>query len=160
MWRIRERLHLGDYASGRAALLAPSGSPAAVVSLCPVPLGPGELIDGPACPATEWLLAPIRDGGNGQRELEGVLEVALPFIDRKLRDGDVLVHCAAGVSRSPVVVAAWLCRHGATPLEALRTVRTAKARALGAGSSALSIAPAPELLACLERLFGRASERC
>ncbi|MBX3182266.1 MAG: dual specificity protein phosphatase family protein [Polyangiaceae bacterium] len=161
---IRERLYLGDYASGLAALAGVrrdlDGRPApfsAVVSLCPMPLFPEDRVDAPECPETEWLEMPIADGGNGEHEFEGVLSVALPFITRRLQAGNVLVHCAAGMSRSVSVVAAVLCeRESLTAASAFQHVARAKARAPGvrARDPLSLIEPAPEFRRCLQRRFG------
>ena len=164
MWLIRERLYLGDYRSGEEALggalqaVAPGDELApfaGVVSLCPIPLLPGERLDRPASEQTEWLKVPIADGGNGQDEFEAALAIALPFVRRRARQGNVLVHCAAGMSRSVSVVAALLCEDGCTVEEAYTDIAHAKARAIGPtvfGPDAL-IAPAPEFRTCLNRLY-------
>jgi hypothetical protein len=48
---------------------------------------------------------------------------AVRFIRRARRVGGVLVHCRAGLSRSPSVVLAWLCSRGRTLDEALELLR-------------------------------------
>jgi predicted protein tyrosine phosphatase len=40
------------------------------------------------------------------------------FVDEGRREGRVLVHCFAGVSRSPAVILAYLCHHTGEPLHA------------------------------------------
>ncbi|MCA9630775.1 MAG: dual specificity protein phosphatase family protein [Myxococcales bacterium] len=169
MWLIRGRLYLGDYASGVAALSGvrrplPSGSLApfaGVVSLCPMPLFPEDTIPGPEADETEWLELPIVDGGNGEHEFEGALRVAEPFIRRRLASGNVLVHCAAGMSRSVSLVAALLCADGLSPTQALAEVARAKAKTPGARThDPLSlIEPAQEFRRVLERLYGRKPAR-
>lgn len=164
MWRIAERLYLGDYQSGRDALSGavlptePGGEEApftGVVSLCPMPLVSTDHIEGPAHEATEWLELPIMDGGNGEREFEHALGVALPFVRRRRQAGNVLIHCAAGMSRSVSVIAALLCETGLRVEEAYELVREAKAEALGpfAGDLDLLICPAWEFRSCLRRLY-------
>jgi protein-tyrosine phosphatase len=55
------------------------------------------------------------------------LGVANAFIDRARRDGGVLVHCAAGVSRSAAVVMGYLMwKYGHSLQDALRIVRRAR----------------------------------
>jgi protein-tyrosine phosphatase len=164
MWPIRKRLFLGDYRSGEEALggglqtVEPEGELApfaGVVSLCPVPLVPGEGPLRPTSELTEWLKVPIIDGGNGEGEFEAALSVAVPFVRRRVRQGNVLVHCAAGMSRSVSVVAALLCEEGATVEEAYSRIARAKARAIGPTVFGLDmmIAPAHEFRACLKRLY-------
>jgi protein-tyrosine phosphatase len=165
VWRIDQRLYLGDYESGCAALAGeeqatdPEGDLApfsGVVSLCPVPLLPDRDVSGPARRETEWLQIPILDGGNGEEEFESALAVALPFIRRRRQHGNVLVHCAAGMSRSVSVLAAYLCEHqGASVEEAFGLVADAKARAvshLGLLPDLL-IAPAWEFQSALRRRY-------
>ncbi len=167
MWEISERLYLGNYESAKAALsgitrpVPPSGKLepfAGVVSLCPVPLFPDDPpISTAAYESTEWLLHPIFDGGNGEGEFEEALERALPFIQRRLDVGNVLVHCAAGMSRSVSVIAAKLCVDGADPDDAYRRIARAKAEALARQGveQEFLIAPAREFRSCLNRLFAR-----
>ncbi|MBX3127528.1 MAG: dual specificity protein phosphatase family protein [Polyangiaceae bacterium] len=165
MWLIDERLWLGDYRSGRAALsgtrqpVGATGSKqpfSGVVSLCPMPLFSDDDLSGPAETLTEWLKLPIADGGNGEREFELALQIALPFIERRQLSGNVLVHCAAGMSRSVSVIAAVLCARGLAPGVAYEMIATRKAEALGPFvDHDLLIAPAREFRATLDRLFGR-----
>jgi hypothetical protein len=164
MWRIEGRLYLGDYRSGEDALAGvqrpvdPTGALApfaGVVSMCPMPLLSDESIEGPVPPQTEWLQVAILDGGNGEEEFELALGVARPFVKRRMQQGNVLIHCAAGMSRSVALVAALLCEAGVRLPEALQHIAAAKARALHpfAGDPADLIAPAWEFVSCLERLY-------
>ena len=133
-----------------------------VVSLCPMPLLPGDELE-PASARTEWLCIPILDGGNGEEEFESAIGVALPFIRRRQRSGNVLVHCAAGMSRSVSVIAALLCDDGEDVELAFDRVATAKAAALAGGmvDADLLIAPAWEFRCCLNRIYrtGRLQNR-
>ena len=165
MWRIEHRLYLGDHESGLPALLGeehptdPEGSPApfaGVVSLCPMPLYPGVELLSPTRDETEWLHMPIMDGGNGETEFEDALGAALPFIQRRMLHGNVLVHCAAGMSRSVSVIAAHLCELGSSVEAAFEHVAGAKALALAHLGYApdLLIAPAWEFRTALRRRYG------
>ncbi|MEZ4225426.1 MAG: dual specificity protein phosphatase [Polyangiaceae bacterium] len=163
MWRVDERLWLGDYQSGCEALAGaqrPDGGGQhkpffGVVSLCPVPLFPTDHVSGPTEPETEWLKVPILDGGNGEAEFEQALSVALPFIARRRQQGNVLVHCAAGMSRSVSVIAAVLCGdHGLSSEQAFDWVADAKAASLGPFvDREYLIYPAQEFRALLGRRF-------
>jgi hypothetical protein len=170
VWKIQPRLYLGDYEAGLSALSGaerptePHGEPrpfAGVVSLCPMPLMSSDPVSEPDSELTEWLRLPILDGGNGEGELESALGVALPFLLRRRRAGNVLVHCAAGMSRSVSVIAALLCEEGSDVVSAFGTVARAKALALAAhvADPELLIAPAWEFRSCLLRLYPRSRRR-
>jgi hypothetical protein len=163
VWKIVDRLFLGDYSSGKNALdgklhpTDPDGELrpfAGVVSLCPMPLLPGDHCE-PCDELTEWLRIPIFDGGNGEEEFASAVGLALPFIRRRRGHGNVLVHCAAGMSRSVSVIAALLCDEGETYDAVFDRIARAKARAIASADPDLLIAPAWEFRTCLERLYGR-----
>lgn len=165
MWKILPRLYLGDYESGMHALEGarcptdPEGELmpfCGVVSLCPMPLLPGDVLE-PVDERTEWLRVPILDGGNGEGEFESALGVAMPFIQRRQRHGNVLVHCAAGMSRSVSVIAAVMCADGESVDTAFDRIARAKAEALVSrlADPDLLIAPAWEFRTCLRRMYGR-----
>jgi protein-tyrosine phosphatase len=58
-------------------------------------------------------------------DLAAYFDRAIDFIEQaRASEGRVLVHCVAGISRSPTVVAAYLIRtRGYTVAEALQTIR-------------------------------------
>ena len=161
---IEPRLYLGNYRSGLAALagderpvmptkrVAPF---AGVVSLCPVPLYAHETIPRPRSVHTKWMHVPIADGGNGESEFESALERILPFVFDRMQIGNVVVHCAAGMSRSVSVVAAALCSKGASVDDAFERVARAKSAALAieGAPTTFIIAPAGEFRAALRRIF-------
>jgi hypothetical protein len=170
MWHVLDRFYLGDYRSGEEALggaerpVPPDAAPApfaGVVSLCPMPLVSDDNVVGPLLEQTEWLLIPILDGGNGEEEFVSAISVARPFVRRRLEAGNVLVHCAAGMSRSVCLLAALLCERGDRMPQVLRHIAEAKARALYpfAGDPDDLIAPAWEFVAALERLYSEFDAR-
>ncbi|KAF1859104.1 hypothetical protein Lal_00000930 [Lupinus albus] len=68
------------------------------------------------------MAVPIRDTEN--EDLLDYLEVCIDFIDRSRKEGSVLVHCFAGVSRSAAVITAYLMRTEHLSLEdALESLR-------------------------------------
>ena len=168
MWLIRERLYLGDYRSGALALegalhpVLPEGELApfaGVVSLCALHTLLETCPDEPESEDTEWLQLPILDGGNGESEFELALQVAMPFVRRGMKRGNVLIHCAAGMSRSVSLVAALLCEEGLAVDAAYERIAHSKGEALAiaVAERMCLIAPAPEFRACLRRLYPRAA---
>lgn len=171
MWSIAHRLYLGNYWSGEQALLGalapayPTGLSepfAGVISLCPMPLE-GESFIGPLCESTEWLHMPIADGGFGDGEFAAALEQCLPFAANRRRIGNLLIHCAAGMSRSVSVMAAILCSEDSelSVDEAYRSIARAKAKAIGAPpeDEDLVVAPAWEFHSHLRRRFAEPARR-
>ncbi|CAN1170611.1 Dual specificity protein phosphatase 12 [Linum perenne] len=68
------------------------------------------------------MAVPIRD--TESEDLLDYLEVCLDFIDRSRKEGSVLVHCFAGVSRSAAIITAYLMRSEQLSLEdALKSIR-------------------------------------
>lgn len=97
---VTERLYIGDVEDARdeAGLLAAGVTH--VINLCP------ELIV-PQFQRICYLPVSLQD--RTHENLQPALQRAIPFITAALRDGGVvLVHCAAGISRSAAVVTAYL----------------------------------------------------
>ena len=75
-------------------------------------------------------LIDIADGegwhlGADAHRLRTYLDEATAFIAEHIKNGCVLVHCAAGLSRSPSVAAAYLCRYAGMSLnEAVSLIRS------------------------------------
>ncbi|KAL1338369.1 hypothetical protein HN51_033018 [Arachis hypogaea] len=68
------------------------------------------------------MAVPLKDTEN--EDLLDYLEVCIDFIDRSRKEGSVLVHCFAGVSRSAAVITAYLMRMENLSLEdALESLR-------------------------------------
>ena len=173
MWKIRERLYLGNYWSGEQALLGrtlpaePNGPGlpfAGIVSLCPVPIEDAEPLMVPVDSRTEWLHLPIADGGSGDGEFEAACDLALPFIRLTREHGNVLVHCTAGMSRSVSIIAAVLCSEDPNldVAQAYLEIAAAKGRALGVDpdDAEMLIAPAWEFRLHLRQRFERRIARC
>jgi dual specificity MAP kinase phosphatase len=72
------------------------------------------------------------------------IQFALGFIDKAVRDGKVLVHCHAGVSRSVSLVCAHLMRAGFSWDEALEFVRSKRPQAF----------PHPKIERSIKQFFG------
>lgn len=120
-----------------------------------MPLLSDGVLEGPCQLDTEWLKVPIMDGGRGESEFESALSLIRPFCRRRRCHGNVLIHCAAGMSRSVSMVAALLCDEGSSVRDALKQISQAKAKALYpfVGEEDDLIAPAWEFRACLDRLY-------
>jgi protein-tyrosine phosphatase len=112
---IPGRLWIGNAGDGRDPERLTAAGVMAVVNLAaeePSPLLPRSMV---------YCRFPIMDG---EQEGEGVLDTAIHTAVRLLRNQvPTLVHCGAGMSRSPAVVAAALSIvEGGSPEERLRQV--------------------------------------
>jgi hypothetical protein len=76
-----------------------------------------------------WLLRwPIRDG---VAIPPGVIDATMPFVYESMKYGPVLVHCQAGLSRSPSLVYVALMMAGLTDREAMMRITTPHGVQLG-----------------------------
>lgn len=84
------------------------------------------------CPSvTHHLCFDLRDCDDARGAMLQVFRVACDAIDRcKQRGETALVHCRAGVSRSPAVVVAWMLRQGLLFEDAVSRVRSARPQVL------------------------------
>jgi protein-tyrosine phosphatase len=98
MTRILERLYLGSASDAdRLAVANPVGI-SAVVNISTEKSEHKR-------PGLIYLHYPVRDGASVEA---AVFEEVVTAIARHIRGGKVLVHCSAGMSRSPVMVAVYL----------------------------------------------------
>ena len=98
MTRVWERLFLGSIADAERLAKSNPDRITAVLTLCPQP--PRSKAIG-----AEYFHFPIAD----DRPIPaGLLDTILLALWENIRSGRVLVHCVAGSSRSPIIVAAWM----------------------------------------------------
>lgn len=103
-----------------------------------------QLLDGePLISPTKgkWLYLPIADGVAG---LEQYIDRAVDFIHTNIIAGEVLVHCAAGRSRSVSVIIAYLVSCGFSCQDAKTLV----------ASRRMNICPAPVFIDEIKKHFG------
>jgi len=98
MTRIWERLYLGGFGDAeRLARLNPSGI-TTVVSLCEDQVLRRD-------PQVNYLHIPIADA---KRIVVGQFDAIVDAIGENIRWGTVLLHCGSGISRAPIMTAAWM----------------------------------------------------
>ena len=106
--RVWERLHLGSLKDAERLAFDNSMGITAVISLCPE-----EIL--PSAQGIAYVKIPIADAQPiSTQQFDEIME----SIEQGLRRGNLLIHCAAGFSRSPIVAAAWMHRCGYLNFEA------------------------------------------
>lgn len=134
MTRVWKRaLYIGSVKDAEQLASANPMKIAAVLSLCP------EEIERKS-KTIHYLRVPIADSQPiPTRQFEEVMQQ----IGQGLRRGNLLIHCAGGFSRSPILVAAWMDRRGYVEFEtALHEIAAVKA-----------IDPSPVLLKSIRELM-------
>lgn len=109
MWKIKRGLYLGDHLDAADQYLL-SGMGITHVLNCAYEV---------PCyfqSSFEYLHLELNDPDPGFAEC---IEDLCVFIDAGRSAGGVLVHCRAGLSRSPSAIIAWLCHHGRTVEQSL-----------------------------------------
>lgn len=135
MTRIWERLYLGNLKDAEQLAHSNPQRITTVVSLC------RERVVHRA-PKITYIHIPISDTRpiSAQKFEDIMFAVAIG-----IRRGNLLVHCRAGMSRSPIVVAAWLHRCGYAGID----------RALSQIAELQDLAPSPALLASVKELLSK-----
>jgi protein-tyrosine phosphatase len=132
--RIWERLYLGSFRDAEALATANPCRISTVLSLCEDAVRRAENIS--------YIHLPIADSRPiAARKFEEIMRA----IADGVRRGNLLVHCVGGMSRSPIVVAAWLHRCGYVGI----------VRALTEISELRDIDPSPVLLKSTEEHLSR-----
>jgi protein-tyrosine phosphatase len=102
MTRVWEGLYLGSLKDAEHLATANTTAITAVLSLCPEEImRRSHTID--------YMRIPIADAQPiSTRQFEEIMAA----IERGLQRGNLLIHCVAGFSRSPILAAAWMHRCG------------------------------------------------
>jgi protein-tyrosine phosphatase len=106
--QIWQRLSVGSLEDAKLLVSSNSSGIKTAVSLCS-----GEVV--PRDDRIEYVQIPIADS---QPICQKQFDDIMATIAVSVRRGAVLVHCASGISRSPVVCAAWMQRCGYASIDA------------------------------------------
>ena len=100
--KICEKVYLGSLKDAEALLASNALSIVSVLTLCP------EAVSHRAS-GVEYVCAPFADCRPiSAQEFDAVMAA----ITRGVRRGNLLIHCVGGMSRSPIMAAAWMHRCG------------------------------------------------
>jgi protein-tyrosine phosphatase len=134
MTKIWERLYLGNFKDSEGLTAANPFGISAVLSLCDEAVRRATNIS--------YVHLPIADSRPiaAQR-----FDEIMAAIERGVHRGKLLVHCVGGMSRSPIMVAAWLHRCGYTGID----------RALAEIAELRDIDPSPTLVRSVQERLSR-----
>jgi predicted protein tyrosine phosphatase len=111
--KIAHNLYVGDIGACLLARGQDDEARPAIVhmdDLCSAEPGPLDLV------------TPITDDDDGAAVLPGMMGEISSFIDKHREERPVLVHCTAGVSRSPTVLLLYLIRKGEMTEQEFRAI--------------------------------------
>jgi atypical dual specificity phosphatase len=134
MTKIWDRIYLGSLKDARQLATTNPCGIVTVLSLCE------EAV--PRLESITYVHLPIADS----RPIAALrFEEIMKAIADRVRRGNLLVHCVGGMSRSPIILAAWLHRCGYAPIE----------RALVEIAEMRDIDPSPVLLKSVQERISR-----
>lgn len=134
MTKIWERLYLGNFKEAEALATANPCGITAVVSLCEEEVRRGANIS--------YVHIPIADTRPISSEK---FDTIMAAIEQGVGQGNLLVHCVGGSSRSPIMLAAWMHRCGYAGID----------RALAEVAEMRDIQPSPVLLKSVREALTR-----
>lgn len=106
--RIWQRLSVGSLQDAEHLATANPLGITSVLSLCPKALSM-------RAPAIHYVQLPVADScAMSARQFDQIVAA----IAQGIRRGKLLVHCAGGISRSPIIAAAWMHRCGYAAIDA------------------------------------------
>lgn len=134
MTRIWERIYLGDVKDAEKLARSNPQGITTVISLCQQPVQ--------RAPRITYIRIPLADARPiSAQKFEDIMYA----VGIGVRRGNLLVHCFAGMNRSPIVIAAWLDRCGYAGID----------KALSQIAELRDLAPSRTLLASVKDLLKR-----